>query len=97
MKQRIGDLLTQALLLAKDELNIPSPPPIRLEVPSLNVHGDFSSNIAISLSERLKKPPLEIAKIIIDHLPPTDLIARIEIAGPGFINIFLKPTHGKRP
>ncbi len=92
MKQRIGDLLTQALLLAKDELNIPSPPPIRLEVPSLDVYGDFSSNIAISLSERLKKPPLEIAKIIIDHLPPTDLIDRIEIAGPGFINIFLKPS-----
>lgn len=92
MRQKISKLLAQALLVAKNELNIKTLPPIHIEVPTLDAHGDFSSNIAISLAEKTNKPPVEIAKILINHLPPSDLIAHIEIAGPGFINIFLKTS-----
>ncbi len=92
MKQKISRLLAQALLTAKDELNIKDLPPIHIEVPTLDVYGDFSSNIAISLAENENRAPLEIAKILINHLPASGLIARIEIAGPGFINIFLKKS-----
>lgn len=92
MRQKISRLLAQALLAAKNELDIKTLPPVHIEVPTVGAHGDFSSNIAIFLAEKIDKSPIEIAKILTNHLPPSDLIDHIEIAGPGFINIFLKKS-----
>jgi arginyl-tRNA synthetase len=52
-------------------------------------HGDFASNIALKLSSKLKKNPRDIANLIISNLNQEKL-EKIEIAGPGFINFFLK-------
>ncbi len=53
--------------------------------------GDFSSNIALQISKQTAKPPREIAKSIAELLSnnKNDLVSKIEVAGPGFINIFL--------
>jgi arginyl-tRNA synthetase len=53
-------------------------------------HGDFACNIALNLAKIAKIPPRELAARLLAHLSaPEDAIAKMEIAGPGFINIFL--------
>lgn len=52
-------------------------------------HGDYASNIAMSLAKNLKMNPRELATEIINHIQPDEEIEKIEIAGPGFINFYL--------
>ena len=53
--------------------------------------GDYQFNGAMALSKKLGKPPREIATQIINHLDFTGIIEKAEIAGPGFINLWLNP------
>ncbi|MGH8372366.1 MAG: arginine--tRNA ligase [Gammaproteobacteria bacterium] len=55
-------------------------------------HGDFATNVALMLARKAGKKPRELAEAIIQSLPASTLIARTEIAGPGFINFFLSPS-----
>jgi len=52
-------------------------------------HGDFTSNIALRLSKELGHPPRELAETLSASIPESDLIERVEVAGPGFINLTL--------
>ncbi len=54
-------------------------------------HGDFSSNAALGLARIAGVKPRELAAKIVAALPASGLIARVEVAGPGFINFFLSP------
>lgn len=64
---------------------------INIEIPKDKSHGDYSSNIAMQLTRQLHRNPREIAASIVNA---TDLeagsIEKIEIAGPGFLNFFMK-------
>ncbi len=53
-------------------------------------HGDFATNLAMLLAKPMKKKPQEIANLIIERLAQDDRIANTEIAGPGFINFFVR-------
>jgi len=53
--------------------------------------GDYQFNGAMALSKKLGKNPREIASLIIDNLDHNGIIAKTEVAGPGFINIWLNP------
>ena len=65
-------------------------PPVFLERPKNRSHGDYATNIAMTLASKLKKNPREIAANIVDNIDASDgIIDRCEIAGPGFINIIL--------
>jgi arginyl-tRNA synthetase len=55
-------------------------------------HGDFATNAAMQLAKSAKRKPRELAQSIIDALPTSELVARVEIAGPGFINFHLAPA-----
>jgi arginyl-tRNA synthetase len=55
--------------------------------------GDYQSNIALPLSKELKQKPREIAQKILDNLDVSFLCEPPEIAGPGFINLRLKPSY----
>src|SRR5262249_33066971 len=55
-------------------------------------HGDYQANCAMPLQKVLGKPPREIAQLIIDRLDLGDMLEKPEIAGPGFINLRLKPA-----
>jgi arginyl-tRNA synthetase len=55
-------------------------------------HGDFSTNAAMQLAKAAQRKPRELAQAIIDALPASEHVARVEIAGPGFINFFLAPA-----
>lgn len=52
-------------------------------------HGDFASNIAMSLAKSAKRKPRELAEAIVAALPASPVVKKVEIAGPGFINFFL--------
>jgi len=57
-----------------------------------STHGDFATNAAMQLAKAARRKPRELAQAIIDALPANDLVAKVEIAGPGFINFFLAPA-----
>ena len=91
-KEQIAALFQQALTphLAGTEL---SAPPIILERPRDPSHGDFACNIAMQLAKALKKNPRELAQAIARDVMGNPLreglIANVEIAGPGFMNVRL--------
>jgi arginyl-tRNA synthetase len=51
--------------------------------------GDYSTNIALQLANRLDKPPLDIAQTLSDKFQSVEIVAKTDVAGPGFINFFL--------
>ena len=65
------------------------PETLALERPKEARHGDYSSNIALQLAKTLKRNPRELAASLVSALDPSPLVERAEIAGAGFINIFL--------
>lgn len=66
--------------------------PIAVEAPKQAAHGDWSSNLAMQLTKAARKPPRAIARILADNLvDPDGAVEKVEIAGPGFLNLFLKP------
>ncbi len=86
MKAHITDLLTRAAtIIATDATQIT----ILLERPKSAEHGDFSSNLAMQLAKPLRQNPRAIAESLIKALPKSEYIAKVEIAGAGFINFFL--------
>ena len=78
----------RALLDASgDEGDIPE---FALEAPKNADHGDFACNAALLLSKRLRRKPREIAEDLAARLrAASDTIARVEVAGPGFVNVWL--------
>jgi arginyl-tRNA synthetase len=86
LKAHISDLLTRAAAsIGADagQLNIV------LERPKSAEHGDFATNLAMMLAKPLRQSPREIATNLIKALPQSEYIAKVEIAGAGFINFFL--------
>ena len=66
--------------------------PIQIEQPADKKFGDFSTNIALLAARECKKNPRELAQTVIAHLHfPQDTIAKVEVAGAGFINFYLTP------
>lgn len=55
-------------------------------------HGDFATNAAMVLAKAARTNPRELAQLLLDELPSTDLLDHCEIAGPGFINFTLTST-----
>ena len=62
---------------------------LALDRPKSAAHGDFACNVAMPLARVLKKNPRQIAQLIVDGLPESGWIEKVEIAGAGFINVFL--------
>ena len=63
---------------------------IVLERPKEARHGDYACNVALQLARVLKRPPREIANTIVAALPGSPFLEKAEVAGAGFINLFLK-------
>ncbi len=66
-----------------------APVSVSVEYPSSKDHGDYASNIALHLAKTLSLPPKDVAEKIVESLDKEDLIEKVEIAGPGFINFFV--------
>jgi arginyl-tRNA synthetase len=65
---------------------IPEP---ALERPRLAEHGDWATNVAMVLAKAAKAPPRKVAEAMVAHLELPDWVARVEVAGPGFVNVRL--------
>ena len=64
---------------------------ITVEIPNNPNNGDLSTNIAFVISEKLGLSPKEVASSLSNHLTKIDLVENISVAGPGFINLKMKP------
>ena len=65
---------------------------VRFDRPKQKSHGDLATNLALGLAKAAKRNPRELAQLIVDALAPLEQVEKLEIAGPGFINIFLNPA-----
>jgi arginyl-tRNA synthetase len=85
-KSYLSDLFAQALReVAPDQ----SGATVLIERPKQASHGDYACNLAMQLAKPLRKSPRDIANALIAALPKSDVIAKVEIAGAGFINVFI--------
>jgi arginyl-tRNA synthetase len=92
MKQELALIIRQAVQSAfkAGTLQGEDLPRVDLEISKIAAHGDFSTNVAMTMAASQKRAPQEIARIIIDHIEDTDhLLSKSEVAGPGFINFFI--------
>ncbi len=91
MKVHLITLLQQTLNTLQQQQQLPADidTDINIERSKDKAHGDFACNIAMVLAKPAKMNPRQIATLIIDNLPADAVLAKAEIAGPGFINLFL--------
>lgn len=92
MKSHIQLLIQQALFTLQQvhTWQLDNLPAIQIERTRAKEHGDYACNIALLLAKSLGKKPRELAEYIVNALPLSEQISRIEIAGPGFINFFIQ-------
>jgi len=93
LKHVIEELLRHALhgLQATGALPAVGETTINVEHTRTKGHGDFATNLALLLAKPAGMKPREVAERVVKALPVSDKIAKVEIAGPGFINFFLSP------
>lgn len=96
IRDQIKQVIEQALAAAQADGQLPEieQPVIEVLRPKQAGHGDYSTNVAMVTAAALRKSgapsnPRAIAEIIAAHIPADGLVGRVEIAGPGFINIHL--------
>ncbi len=98
MKHHIENLIASALagLEATGALPPAHGAAITVDYTKSKEHGDYACNIALVLAKQARAKPRELAEKIVKALPASDQVIKVEIAGPGFINFFLRPdaNHG---
>ncbi len=95
IRHQLAALIVNALNTARTAgaLLCETTPTITLETPANEAHGDFACTVAMHMAKAERKPPRAIAEAIQHHLhDPDGIIAKTEIAGPGFINITIAPA-----
>jgi len=94
VRNRLIEMLSDAILplLQSVAESAPVSFPIELEIPNLEQHGDYATNVAFGLSRQMRRNPREVAAQILANIKDSErVIQRTEIAGPGFINFFIQP------
>ena len=89
MPGTITDHLTEALREALDGAGLPVPEILLWEPPREERHGDYATSVAMALAREARQAPRRVAEAIVAHFPKTPAVDRLEIAGPGFLNVFL--------
>jgi len=74
-----------------DKAGLPASEDIAWEVPREESHGDYATNSALALARTEKKAPRQIAEAIKTNFPHTPMVMKLEVAGQGFLNVFLAP------
>jgi arginyl-tRNA synthetase len=93
MKHRLLEILRESLdaCSAGGVLDAGELPFIELEAPREEAHGDYATNVAMILASRAKKSPRKVAESIVEHIKDrAGILQKVEIAGPGFINFYVK-------
>ncbi len=99
MKPQLRALIGQGIEALRANGTLPAdtlPPDFVVERPKTREHGDFATNAAMLLAKAARSNPRALAQALVEALPASDDVARVEIAGPGFINFHLAPTAYQR-
>ncbi|MGH7303335.1 MAG: arginine--tRNA ligase, partial [Candidatus Rokuibacteriota bacterium] len=91
-KVQLTDRLTNAVRAALAKAGLPEPPDCAWEVPRQAEHGDYATNVPMVLARAAKRAPRQIADLVVKNFPAMAEVERLEVAGPGFINVFLTPS-----
>ena len=75
--------------VAEGELAATVPEAVKVERPKQRAHGDWSTNVALQLAKQAGRPPREIAQALADRLAAVPGVKSVDVAGPGFLNVFL--------
>ncbi len=87
----LKESLTKAAWSAREqgEIAFEVLPEIVLEVPKDKQHGNFATNLSLIMAKPAKMAPRKIAELLVKNLEANIYLARVEIAGPGFVNFYL--------
>lgn len=66
---------------------------VTIEIPKNKDNGDYSTNIALKLTKKLKQNPMEIANTIIKNIDNNNIIKKVEAIAPGFINFYIDEDY----
>ena len=89
-KSHLADLFTQSLHTVAPDLA--DSLKIVMDRPKQAQHGDYACNLAMQLAKPMRRSPRDIAQALIDALPASPVVGKVEIAGAGFINVFITTT-----
>src|SRR3989442_5589659 len=88
----IEERLTEGVRTALANAGLPEPETCVWEVPRQAEHGDYATNVAMTLARAARRPPRQVAELIVKHFPSLREVERLDVAGPGFLNVFLSPA-----
>jgi arginyl-tRNA synthetase len=91
IKHDIAQRLQEAAIKAREAGDLPAValPDPAIERPARPEHGDYASSLPLRLGRTARAKPLDLGRTIVDRLEPSEALARIEVAPPGFINFHL--------
>ncbi|MEO9749722.1 MAG: arginine--tRNA ligase, partial [Marinobacter sp.] len=91
MKETVSELLQSALATLQSEGTLPADQTFTAQVGNTKdkSHGDYACNIALVASKAAGCPPRKLAEALVERLPNSNAVEKVEIAGPGFINFFM--------
>jgi len=94
MKSDISQLLQQAITQLQSDEALPADLNVIIQLENTRdpSHGDLACNVAMMLAKPAKSKPRDIAEKIVAALPESELVEKVEIAGPGFINFYLNAS-----
>ena len=98
MQTKISELICAAIASLQSTGKIPADLNITVQVSRSKdkSHGDFACNIAMQLAKQAKMAPRELAEALVANISDDQSIAKIEIAGPGFLNFYINENlHGE--
>ncbi len=92
VRDRIAQLVAQAIERARQDgaVLLESTPDILIERPSSPDHGDFATSLPLRLARATRINPLNLAEMLVERMPASSEVARVEAAHPGFVNFFLE-------
>ncbi len=92
MKQRVARIIEETMAELAAAGTLPEADKMDVSIPQNKDFGDYATNVAMIMASKAKRNPREIAAIVVEALQQKEFFEKVEIAGPGFINLTLKPA-----
>ena len=91
IKHEIARLVEEAVAAAQQAGDLPSVtvPHIVIERPQRAEHGDYATSLPLRLARAARANPLDLGRLLVGRLPPSEAVERVEVAPPGFVNFHL--------
>ncbi len=89
IRDQMAALIVAGLRAAQESGALPQfeMPPVAVERPRQLEHGDYASPVCLQLAKVARMAPRQIAAQVVEHIPPASFLGRVEVAGPGYINL----------